>query len=77
MTANNVDPSIVDINGGENFLPKKRNKTAGNNTYNPRFAKKKALKNKKTSMNPNKMSDSGLPRNQILINPHEQIKGIP
>jgi cytoplasmic iron level regulating protein YaaA (DUF328/UPF0246 family) len=48
MTAN-VDPTIVDINsGGDNFLPKKRNKTAG---YNPRFAKKKALKNKKLSLN--------------------------
>lgn len=50
MTAN-PDPSIVDINAGQNFLPKKRNKTAGHSN-NPRFAKKKALKNKKHSMNP-------------------------
>ena len=75
MTAN-PEPMIIDINNGDNFsLPKKRNKTAGH-TINPRFAKKKALKNKKKSLNPgptdeeNPRSQTGDLQNRVHFNMH-------
>lgn len=81
MTAN-PDPTIIDINGGDNFLPKKRNKTAGH-VNNPRFAKKKALKNKKNSLNavaglPNKMNRSHIRQNMSneSLEAHIKEQGI-
>ena len=54
MTA---DPNIANINAGNGFLPKKRNKTAGH--INPRLNKKRNSKNKKQSLNlPSKMHRS-------------------